>query len=83
MHSSVGTAWAACVLACGASGVAAFSAAPSALRLSLTPRSASVRRPTRFPRGVARALRAQRMQARFAAASRAPDGVPQRDDVDY
>ena len=31
----------------------------------------------------ARALRAQRMQARFAAASRAPDGVPQRDDVDY
>ena len=58
MHSSVGTAWAACVLACGASGVAAFSAAPSALRLSLTPRSASVRRPTRFPRGGARALRA-------------------------
>jgi hypothetical protein len=31
----------------------------------------------------ARALRAQRMQARFAAASRAPDGVPQCDDLDY
>jgi hypothetical protein len=47
MHSKVGAAWAACLLACGASGVEGFWAqpAPASLRPPLSPHSSAVRPP--------------------------------------
>ena len=49
MHSKVGAAWAACLLACGASGVEGFWAqpAPASLRPPLSPHSSAVRPPAR------------------------------------